>query len=109
MIFKCFSLEIFFVSELSLAYHREQNLIKSIISGLPSQNHALLALNCHNSFVKLRGAQFNQEKLLSVLNETAKHSLHTPEIAEHLLVCFLLNSCFIFILIDFIYIYKFVG
>ena len=83
-----------FNSDLSLAYHREQNLIKSIISGLPSQSQAVIALNCHNSLIKLRNSQFNQEKLLSTLNETAKQSIHTPEIAEHLLVGFALILSF---------------
>jgi len=75
-----------FHRELSTNYPQEQNAIKSILSGLPSQNQASITQNCNNCLLKLRSNQFNQEKLLITLSETLKQSTLTPEIAEHLLV-----------------------
>lgn len=79
---------IYFHSELSITYHHEQHQIRSIISGLHSQNQDHLTKSCHDSLLKLRCAQFNQEKLIITLNETSKQSDRMPEIAEYLLVCF---------------------
>ena len=88
-----FQTTFFLCSELSLAYHHEQNAIKSIISGLSSQNQHMLTQNYQNSLIKLRCAQINQDMLIATLIETSKLSSITPEIAEHLLVC-LMHVCF---------------
>lgn len=61
-------------------------MIKSIISGLHTQNRALLARTCQDSLVRLRNAHSSQKNLIIALDDIYKQTEHVPELSEYLLV-----------------------